>query len=146
MSRELTVSPRGIEHDQPKRFRGPRRLFLAVAVATTAVLPAVFIVDSAPVSAASNASIVGTWVVSGGYLGFTITAENSKTGGCVGKTASPAYHLIGCHVTGTKYSFTITEGPDYKSHNLGTIKGTTIVGHFSDSNGTSVSYTGHRKA
>jgi hypothetical protein len=91
-----------------------------------------------------TASIVGTWVVSGGYLGFTIAAEDAKTGGCVGKTASPAYHLTGCHVTGTKYSTTVTGGPSYKSHNTGTIRGATLVGRFGDSNGTIVASTAHR--
>jgi hypothetical protein len=110
-----------------------------------AALPAAALVASAPASAAGNASIVGTWVVSGGYLGFTITGENLATGGCVGKTASPLYHLIKCHVTGSKYSFTITEGAGYQSHNVGTVKGKTIVGRFNDTNGTITSYTGHRK-
>jgi hypothetical protein len=144
MSHELTFSRRGVETRTGKRLRAPRHVALLIAVAAAAVLPASLIMTATSASAAGNASIVGTWVVSGGYLGFTVTAENPKTGGCVGKTASPAYHLVGCHVTASKYSFTITEGPSYKSHNTGTIKGSTLIGRFSDSNGTFVSYTAHR--
>jgi hypothetical protein len=91
-------------------------------------------------SASQSANFVGTWKVSGGYLGFTIKAENRATGACAGITASSMYHLIGCRVTGSSYVFTITEG-SYRSHNAGTIEGNRVVGHFTDSNGTAAQYT-----
>jgi hypothetical protein len=52
--------------------------------------------------------------------------------------------MIGCHVTGNKYVFTITLGKSYRSRNVGTISGNKIIGSFTDTNGTVVQYTGVR--
>lgn len=97
-----------------------------------------------PAFAQGNANFVGRWQISGGYLGITIKSENRATGACTGITASSLYHLIGCHVTGNRYVFTITEGSSYRSRNVGTITGNRIVGNFKDTNGTNVQYTGVR--
>lgn len=92
-----------------------------------------------------NVNFVGTWKVSSGS-GFTILKENRKTGVCAGRSslASSGYKLVACRVRGKSYSFTITYGASYRSLNTGTIKGSTLVGMFKDTNGTQASYTAKR--
>jgi hypothetical protein len=98
---------------------------------------------SAGASVADGGSFVGTWDVSGGYLGFTITSEGG--GSCRGHTAAASYLLEDCHVSGGSYSFTVVlSGSSYVSHNTGTIDGSTLTGEFHDTNGTDVDYTATR--
>jgi hypothetical protein len=101
-------------------------------------------VSGAAVAAAKNANFKGTWTVTPGE-GFVITKENRTTGKCKGTSDYGAgYGLTACKVTGTHYTFTITYGPTYKSHNKGVLKGNTLKGSFHDTNGNSGSYTGTR--
>jgi hypothetical protein len=130
-----------VNHRRFRRF-GYRRVFLTVIATLAAALPGSILIASQPAFAAGNASFIGTWKISGGYLGITIKSENRTTGACAGVTANSQYHLIGCHVTGTKYVFTITQGPSYRSHNVGRISGNRIIGSFKDTNGTVAQYTG----
>jgi len=141
MINRVMEMPLDTSRQRVERATLPRRLLL-IAVTTMAMfLPASFLFAFPPASAASDANFIGHWKVSGGYLGFIIKSENLRTGVCTGSTPEAQYHLIGCHVTGHKYSFTITEGPSYRSHNTGTFSGNRAVGRFSDSNGTFVKYT-----
>ncbi len=107
------------------------------------MLPGSLVIATTPAFAEGNANFVGKWSISGGYLGITIKSENRRTGACDGVTASPLYHLIGCHVSANRFVFTITEG-SYRSRNTGTIAGNKIFGTFKDTNGTVVHYSGTR--
>jgi len=112
--------------------------------ALAATVPGSLLIASQPAFAAANANFVGRWTISGGYLGVTIKSENRTTGACAGATASPQYHIVGCHVTGNRCVFTITLGTGYRSRNVATISGNMITGKFGDSNGTVATYTGVR--
>ena len=59
----------------------------------------------------SNANDLGKWVPSGGFLGFTIKAEDATTCVCAATTPDSNYHLTGCRVTDDKYTFLITFAP-----------------------------------
>ncbi len=135
-----------IDEFTPRRLTGNRsRQFKRMLIAPLAlVLTSSILISTQPAFGASNANFVGRWKISGGYLGFTVKSENRATGACAGVTASPLYHLKGCHVTGNKYVFTITEGASYRSRNVGTISGNAITGSFKDTNGTNTQYTGVR--
>ncbi len=99
----------------------------------------------AALAKASNVNFVGTWTPHTG-VGWTITHENRATGACSGYSAykSSGYGLIGCHVTGRRYRFTITYGSNYRSINTGTITGNRLKGSFKDSNGSGTPYTAVR--
>ena len=128
-----------------RSFASRARMTLGSLVAIVAtMMPAAVFVATPPAAASGDANLVGTWKISGGYLGFTVKSENHRTGVCAGVTASPLYHLVGCRVTGTKYVFTITYGTSYRSKNSGTIVGNKILGTFKDSNGAVIKYTGVR--
>lgn len=144
MSSRVMPSSRAPKHST-KAVHTIRRLLFIVAT-LVAVLPASILIVSSPASAATNTNFIGNWKVSGGYLGFIIKSENLRTGVCTGTTPLPQYHLIACRVTGNKYSFTITDGPSYRSHNIGTIEGNHAAGQFKDTNGTFVQYTAVRAA
>ncbi len=90
-----------------------------------------------------NVNFVGTWKPNTG-VAWTITHENLKTGACSGYSAlkSSGYGLVGCHVTGPKYRFTITYGGGYRSVNTGTIVGNRLTGSFND--GSVNPYTARR--
>jgi hypothetical protein len=99
---------------------------------------------SAATATAKPAKFKGTWSISGGLAGFYITKESKTTGVCKGTSFdAPLYQLIDCQVTGHKYKFTITEG-NYQAYNSGTFKGNSLSGRFTDTNGTTESYTGTR--
>ena len=125
------------------KFRS-RRFLLTLIATLAAALPSSILLASQPAFGAGNANLVGSWKISGGYLGITVKSENRTTGACAGVTASSQYHMIGCHVTGNKYVFIITLGKSYRSRNVGTISGNKIIGSFTDTNGTVVQYTGVR--
>ena len=143
MSRGEVVRVDDVTHRRSRRF-GYRQVFLTGIATLVAALPGSILIASQPAFAAGNANLIGTWKISGGYLGITIKSENRTTGACAGMTANSQYHLIGCHVTGSKYVFTITQGASYRSHNVGRISGNRIIGSFKDTNGTVAQYTGVR--
>jgi hypothetical protein len=100
----------------------------------TAVLVALVGLAAAPGAFAKtkNVNFVGTWTPNTG-VAWTITRENRATGTCAGYSAlkSSGYGLVGCHVTGRHYRFTITDG-SYRSVNTGTISGKKLKGSFND--------------
>jgi hypothetical protein len=143
MSRGKVVLGNEVTQRRSSKFRYSRVLLTLIAT-LAAALPGSILIASQPAFGAGNANLIGKWKISGGYLGITIKSENRTTGACAGVTANSQYHLIGCHVTGNKYVFTITQGPSYRSRNIGTISGNRIIGSFKDTNGTVAQYTGIR--
>jgi len=133
------------KHPQ-RHLLGPRGLVYAALIVLATVLPASFVAFTPSAFASGNVNFVGTWVPSSGYR-WTVTSENHKTGSCVATTilSKSGYHLIGCHVVGNKYAFTITYGPAYRSNNTGIISENTLTGRFKDTNGTVESYSTKRK-
>ena len=53
----------------------------------------------------SNANDLGKWVPSGGFLGFTIKAEDATTCVCAATTPDSNYHLTGCRSRTTSTPF-----------------------------------------
>lgn len=97
-------------------------------------------------AAARNVNFVGTWRTSNGQP-FTIKKENRRTGACVGTTSLARvghYRLVACHVSGNRFSFTITYTGGYRSYNTGTVFGNQLKGSFHDTNGTVGFYTARR--
>jgi hypothetical protein len=140
VNREVNQSGRTVLW-RTHRISKVRQLILTSITTLSLVLPTSFLLVSAPASAAGDANFVGSWKVSGGYLGFIIKSENRHSGVCTGSTPEPQYHLVGCRVNGHSYSFTITEGSSYRSRNTGTFSGNRANGKFSDTNRTVVKYT-----
>jgi hypothetical protein len=115
---------------------GRSGLVVVVAVLGFAAAPAAF-------AKTKNVNFVGTWTPNTG-VAWTITHENRATGACSGYSAlkSSGYGLVGCHVTGRHYRFTITYGSGYRSVNTGTIHGNRLNGRFND--GSVNPYTARR--
>jgi len=111
---------------------------LAVGVCALAMLALASGVALGVAAAAGNADFVGVWALSNGQ---SLTIRTQDAGGtCAG---SGVYPMTACQVTGNAYAFTLRTG-SYSSVNRGTITGDTIAGGFTDSNGTSRTYTGKR--
>lgn len=143
---QTAVSHHDANPSRAKRFRGVRGVIYPVLVALAAVFPGSLMIFAPQASASSNVNFVGNWVPSIGQ-GWTVTRENHKTGSCVATTvlSKSGYHLVGCHVSGNRYRFTITYGSGYRSNNSGTISGNSLKGSFKDTNGTVETYTAIRK-
>lgn len=129
---------------QKYKLSWSRKFLVTLAAIVAAAMPGSLLIASQPAFGAGNANFVGKWNISGGYLGITVKSENRATGVCSGITASPQYHMVGCRVTGNRYTFTITLGATYRSRNKGIIEGNKIIGTFSDTNGSVIHYTGTR--
>jgi hypothetical protein len=123
-----------------------RRTRLGRRLLAVSVVPLSLAIVAPSAMAAKNANFVGTWKVRPGAA-FTITKENRKTGSCVGRSSlyRSGYKLVACQVHGSKYSFAITYGSGYRSHNSGTISGNSLKGTFRDTNGTVASYRATRQ-
>jgi lysophospholipase L1-like esterase len=111
---------------------------LAAGVRVLAMLALMNVVWFGVATAAGNADFVGVWHLSNGQ---SLTIRTQDAGGAC--TGSGVYPMTACQVTGNAYTFTLVTG-SYSSVNKGTITGDTIAGGFTDSNGTTQSYTGKR--
>jgi hypothetical protein len=127
--------------------RPPRRGFrvralarLGAAASVGALAGAVALPATA--GAAGNANFIGVWGATTG--GWVITSENMTTGACAGTSDYTGYTLTSCKVTGNHYAFTVNAGSSYHSYNTGMIQGNNVTGSFTDTNGTTESYTAVR--
>jgi hypothetical protein len=74
----------------------------------------------------------------------TARRQDLATGACTGTPDYQGYTLTGCKVSGNSYVFTVNLGANYHSYNAGTINGNSVMGSFTDTNGTKQNYTATR--
>lgn len=124
------------------RFRG---LFSSLLTALLIIAMSVpLAVTSASASASGNANFVGTWILSNGGS-FIIIAQDA--GGACTQLPRGGFSTANCLVSGDTYSLTAVEdNSTYESYNKGVIKANTLTGSFTDTNGTTQSYTGVRRS
>ncbi len=124
------------------RYAPRGRLSIALLVAFISVVGGMTPEKTGATGAA--VSFVGTWTPNTG-VGWTITSQ-SPSGACAGYSALSQFTLTGCSVSGSAYRFTVAQkGTSYSSRNTGVITGDTLVGSFTDTNGTTIGYTATRK-
>jgi hypothetical protein len=120
------------------RLKGPLGSFLTALLIVAMSVP--LAVTSA--SASGNANFVGTWILSNGGS-FIIIAQSA--GGACTQLPRGGFSTANCRVSGDDYSLTAVEtNSTYESYNKGVIKGNTLTGSFTDTNGTHQAYTGTR--